>query len=568
MVKYYYDKYASTSSTTWTEGPWAGPYNWSPLAFNDLYKNYGFSNTSNSYSVSGVVGDSVPLPIGYKAYKLNGNVLQEFTIAYQEYGDLSGAKQTVSMREKKPSDSTPNVSYGKGALIQSGIQAEDGTYPANGRHTDGYWYVKGAIVNTAPSIPGAFTKPTATTLLIGATESIEWGASTDPENNLSRYILEVSINGGSWVQIGTPTTNSFSYTIPTATSIQFRVKAQDSGGLESSYRLSNIYTVKKPNQTPTVSLTSPTENVTLYENDTLNISGTAYDADADQSVTVYYQINAELRKVLATNLSQTQITLSKQLKFKAGKLYDGDTAVTGNLSDGIAHKLKVWAVDSENTQSVIVERTFYVVPNRAPLLVVDAVVPSGVINNDKFKISGTASDQDDNSSVKVVRRINNGNAVEIYNGSGGAWEFEIALSQLQVGENTIVVEVIDNYGAKSSKTIKLKKNEIKTPILQSVARYKIEPPKGNAKGVLLFIERDKELDLKVELSMTLTGEQEQYETLSPEDTAPMPYDDNIVEDTFYYEATEPKSNIILKLTMSRTDLSVNHKIQLVSGAVE
>ena len=68
--------------------------------------------------------------------------------------------------------------------------------------------------------------------------------------------------------------------------------------------------------------------------------------------------------------------------------------------------------------------------------------------------------------------------------------------------------------------------------------------------------------------MTLAGEQEQYETLSPEDTAPMPYDDNIVEDTFYYEATELKSNIILKLTMSRTDLLVNHKIHLVSGAVE
>lgn len=335
--------------------------------------------------------------------------------------------------------------------------------------------------------------------------------------------------------------------------------------IANSVEYTGTYTL---NSAPTVTLTSPTDNQTLYENDKLNISGDAYDPDKDQTVTAYYQINNEPRKVLATNVSQTKISLTKQLTFKAGKLYDGDTAITGNLTDGVAHKLKVWAVDSENASSPVVERTFYVVPNRAPLISVDDVVPSGVVDNDKFKISGTATDPDDNSTIKVTRRINSGNSVEIYSGPGGAWEFDIALAQLQVGENVILVEVIDNYGAKTSKTIKLNKNDVKTPILQSVARYKIEPPKGTAKGVLLFIERDKELDLKVDLSMTLSGEQEQYETLTPEDTAPMSYDDNILEDTFYYETQEMKDNIVLKLSTTRPDATVNHKIHLISGAAE
>ncbi|WP_339259263.1 hypothetical protein [Lysinibacillus sp. FSL K6-3209] len=320
------------------------------------------------------------------------------------------------------------------------------------------------------------------------------------------------------------------------------------------------------NNDPTIALITPTNNQTLYENDTLNLSGEAYDADKDQSVTAYYQINSEQRKVLATNISQTQIALSKQLTFKGGKLYDGDTALTGTLADGVAHKLKVWAEDSEKASSAIVERTFYVVPNRAPLLSVDAVVPSGVVDEDKFKISGTASDQDANSTVKVTRRINAGNVVEIYSGTGGAWEFDLALSQLVVGQNTIVIEVVDNYGAKTSKTITLNKKEMKTPILQSVARYKIEPPKGSAKGVLLFIQRDEELDVKVELSMTLSGEQEQYETLTPVNTAPV--QQGVVEDTFEHEGLEAKQNIILKITPSRTDLSFNHKIHLISGAVD
>lgn len=177
-------------------------------------------------------------------------------------------------------------------------------------------------------------------------------------------------------------------------------------------------------------------------------------------------------------------------------------------------------------------------------------------------------DQDANANVKVTRKINGGNPVEIYSGPGGAWEFDVSLSQLVVGENTIIIEVIDNYGAKTSKTIKLKKNEVKTPILHAVGRYKIKPPAGSAKGVLLFIERDEELDLKVELSMKLAGEQEQYETLTPNNTAPLPNAVGIVEDTFFYEATEPKDNIILKLSTTRPDATINHKIHLISGAIE
>ncbi|WDU77506.1 MULTISPECIES: Ig-like domain-containing protein [Lysinibacillus] len=322
------------------------------------------------------------------------------------------------------------------------------------------------------------------------------------------------------------------------------------------------------NNAPSVTITSPTNNQTLYENDTINISGDAYDADKDQSITVYYQINSEQRKVLATNLSQTQITLSKQLTFKNGKLYDGETVLTGTLAEGVAHTLKIWAVDSENEQSATIERTFYVVPNRAPLLFIDAVVPVGVIDSDKFKISGTSSDQDANSTVKVTKKLNANNPVEIYSGPGGAWEFDVSLAELVIGENTIVVEVIDNYGAKTSKTIKLKKNEVKTPILHAVARYKVTPPTGSAKGVLLFIERDEDMDLKVELSMTLAGEQEQYETLTADNTAPMPNTNGIVEDTYYHETTEPKDNIILKLSTTRPDATVNHKIHLISGAIE
>ncbi|WP_312123857.1 Ig-like domain-containing protein, partial [Lysinibacillus boronitolerans] len=397
--------------------------------------------------------------------------------------------------------------------------------------------------------------------------TITFGASN--ATNLSLYEVDYRYNTtGTWTPLPYNNTLTRSLTITTdktLKTLELRVRAKNTSNVYSDYVYSEPFEIEH-NVAPTVSLTGPGDNSTLYENDTLNIAGTAYDADSDQSVTVYYQINSEQRKVLATNLSKIQIALSKQLTFKGGKLLDGETVLTDTLVEGVAHILKVWAVDNEGAQSTTVERAFYVVPNRAPLLSVDAIVPSGIINTDKFKISGTVSDQDANSNLKVNYRINGANPIEIYDGAGGAWEFEVSLGQLQVGENLIVVEVIDNYNAKTSKTIKLNKDEVKTPILQSVARYKIEPPKGSAKGVLLFVERDEELDLKVELSMTLTGKQEEYVTLSPVNTAPT--NNDTVEDTFEYTVPEEKQNIILKITQSRTDLTFNHKIHLISGAVD
>lgn len=852
MAQHYYDKFNTITNYTYSQGPWSSEAGWTPMTFWDLYRNYTFYSQNGSYGVSNQIGYSVPLNIGDVAYRINGSTLQRFTIYAQNEGNLSGASHNVTIAEKKASEVTSVPSYNKGSLVQSNIVAENGTYPANGRHTDGYWYVRGAevvgepgtittsaityentggrkvtrlsngwlvmvaankslstvywyvskdggttwsqlcynnggwtahfaiashgtnvytavatsggmtgvvkfdaatvqnavqpVINLTPSgQTGVNSVSIATDPLNGAIHLL-WVAKTTTYPNSWNLRYTKSTNGGStWdgaantTQLNASTTN-YSYVdlvvrngVPIAlsqhynqsigtytiyshvinssngSSVNYEVFAHSLplgklslavdkngvlhavcsvytsasnstynvvysrsvnvgvtwGGIKyltnsvggkhshdatisvdasnklvvavstsaiiqsdsyndiASFYSSNggdswtqgefvatssidnltvpfvVYdptfsvTLQNPpatlyiqnisgasnaprpmfrgtlsiNKAPSVTLISPSDNQTLYENDTINLTGDAYDADKDQSVTVFYQINGEQRKVLAINASQTQITLSKQLTFKDGKLFDGEMVLTGTLAEGVAHTLKVWAVDSENGQSATIERTFYVVPNRAPLLSVDAVVPSGVVDTDKFKISGTSSDPDANANVKVTKKVNANNPVEIYNGPGGAWEFDVSLAELVIGDNTIVIEVIDNYGAKVSKTIKLKKNEIKTPILHAVARYKITPPAGSAKGVLLFIERDEDMDLTVELSMTLAGEQEQYETLTANNTAPMPTK-GIVEDTFYFETTEPKDNIILKISTTRPDATVNHKIHLISGAVE
>ncbi|MFA1737995.1 hypothetical protein ACDX69_10515 [Lysinibacillus fusiformis] len=479
---------------------------------------------------------------------------------YQSKWDVSSVEASI-LATKSTKDALDNqksvIGYNRGTLIEPAIIAEDGTYPVNGRHSDGYWYVKGAKVNTAPNQTQIPTQNVKVNELITLNLA---NFFNDIEGDVITYTTASSNNA---IATSTVSGNILTLSGKAIGSVAITVTASD-GKLSTT----QSFTLNVTNTAPTVTLTSPINNLTLYENDVMSIAGNAYDSDKDQSVTVYFQINSEQRKVLATNLSQIQIALSKQLTFKAGKLFDGEMLLTNTLAEGVAHTLKIWAVDNENGQSATIERTFYVVPNRAPLLIIDAVVPSGIINADKFKVRGTATDQDANSNVKVNYRINGANPIEIFSGSGGAWEFDVSLVELVVGENTIVVEVIDNYQAKTSKTIKLNKNEVKTPILQSVARYQIFPPKGSARGVLIWIQRDKELDLKVELSMTLVGEQEQFILLEADPDHIIPVTDGVVEDEYHYETIEPKDNIILKLTSTRANIQVDNKIYLIMGVVE
>ncbi|MED4551202.1 hypothetical protein P9305_00625 [Lysinibacillus capsici] len=568
--QYYYDKYTAIENKLYNDdAPWTnssatiGP-------FSSYAKSYSFDRTNNKYILGPKWGyDGGPVNIGSIVYSLSGNFLSRHTA--KEYTYDPTVTIPVNSIYKDVTKNTYSVeSYSKGTLVQTGIIGSATAYPVDGRHTDGFWYVRKSRVNQSIAPPTPFTSPMqGKKFKPNEAATITFGASNAA--NLSLYEVDYRYNTtGTWTPLPYNNTLTRSLTITTdktLKTLELRVRAKNTSNVYSDYVYSEPFEIEH-NVAPTVSLTGPGDNSTLYENDTLTIGGTAYDADPDQAVTVYYQINAEPRKVLTTNLSKVQIALSKQLTFKAGKIYDGETVLTDTLAAGIEHKLKVWAIDSENATSVVVERTFFVVPNRAPLLSLDAVVPSGVVDVDKFKISGTASDEDANSTVKVTRKINGGDPVEIYSGPGGAWEFDISLAELIVGENTIVIEVIDNYGAKTSKTIKLNKNAVKTPILQSVARYKISPPKGSARGVLIWVQRDEELDLKVELSMTLVGEQEQYVLLEADPDKIVPVTDGIVEDEYYYETVEPKDNIILKLTTIRPNINIDNKVYLIMGVVE
>ena len=520
------------------------------------------------YTVVGMSSYKVSVHLGQHRVELAGSYLSSRdTLTEPIYNTLPAENDSIVREYRYQGVSTeygystydvyrisvdPTIRYFKGVFIET-IQADYSAYTDNARNADGIWYVRGAKVNTAPTFTQIPTQSTKKDLPITINLANYF---SDPQGDALTYSVASSNLS---VATAIVSVNTLTLTGKDIGSTWITVNASD-----GEFTTTQGFVLNVTNTAPTVSVTSPNANMTLYENDVFNLAGSAADVNANQSVTIYAQINFEQRIVLGIGLSNAAIPFNKQLKFKGGKIYDGETVITGNLTDGIPHTLKIWAQDSDGGQSLITERAFYVVPNRPPVLTVDTVQPSGIINTDKFKISGGASDPDGND-ITAAYRINGGNSValEIIEGK---WAFDITLAQLQVGQNTIVVELMDSYDFKVSKTIKLNKNEVKTPILQSVARYKISPPKGSAKGVLLWIQRDRELNLTVDLSMTLKGEQESYVPLTATHTVPV-YE-SVLEDEFYYETQEPKDNIILKLTTTRANININNKIYLIMGVLE
>ena len=108
------------------------------------YTSYIFDSNTGYFSNS---GDLVNMYIGGRLYfTWGGNTL------YQHYNAGYGTSEFICKSV---------LSHKQGSFI-SNLQALGGIYPDNGRHTDGYWYVK---VTAVPLIPIITPSPNGTLFL-------------------------------------------------------------------------------------------------------------------------------------------------------------------------------------------------------------------------------------------------------------------------------------------------------------------------------------------------------------------------------------------------------------------
>lgn len=151
--------------------------------------------------------------------------------------DITGSRATVT-------DSLPST-YGGGKVYYE-LTVSNGSESKKIQSA-----TKDVVTNSAPSVPSSLTVPS--TIGGGQNVTISWGSSTDPDGNLSGYLLEHSTDGGvTWQQVYQGTALTTTETVIAGTErIRWRVRAYDTYGVTSSWRTSSDVTVIN-NQPPTV----------------------------------------------------------------------------------------------------------------------------------------------------------------------------------------------------------------------------------------------------------------------------------------------------------------------------
>ena len=280
--------------------------------------------------------------------------------------------------------------------------------------------------NTAPTTPGSITIPSS--IQGGSTITVQWTASTDAENNLDGYKVERSTDGGSsWSQIYQGSSLSTTNTVPAGTNtVMYRVKAYDTQGLESGYKISSQVTVIN-NQAPATppSITIPNE---VLGGGTVTITwGQASDPDGDLSG---YELE---RKVDSGAWSQ---------------VYKGTaTNYTDNVTRGWATvAYRVRAYDSHNATSAYAETPTRSVNNNLPPEITCANA-SGTDLGEKssgFTVSYTASDPDEDT-VTVKESID-GTVKRTFTATDAANSFQVTgetFMKLLNGKRTLTIEATD-----------------------------------------------------------------------------------------------------------------------------
>lgn len=189
------------------------------------------------------------------------------------------------------------------------------------------------VYNQAPTAPSTITVPSE--VIGGENLSISWGQSTDPDGNLAGYKLERKVNGGSWSQVYSGSSRSYTDSITYGwENVQYRVKAYDAAGAESAYTTSAVRTVTN-NRPPVISgsdtdLGSFTAAPPSYEY-------TVTDADGHQVTVVEKLDNTTLRTYTATLGDTNELTITSDQWLK---LLNGD------------HTLTITATDAKNEKAV------------------------------------------------------------------------------------------------------------------------------------------------------------------------------------------------------------------------
>ena len=253
----YANGYLYTGTATATQGDFLGYISSeSPDAYpqDGVSGNYWYSDrtaitvsppSSISVSPNPPKGGS-NVSVSWGAASSGGGAISNYELSKQ----VDGGSWTV-VGTYGGSTRTASVPVAKGTeTIAFRVRAKDENGHWSDYKTSGTYTVKN---NTAPGAPGSITVPE--TVYGGKETEISWTAASDPDGNLSGYILERQTDGGSWSQRYKGSGRSYADTVPFGTaSVCYRVKAYDGENLSSGYTTSPTRSVVNAPDVPVLTV--------------------------------------------------------------------------------------------------------------------------------------------------------------------------------------------------------------------------------------------------------------------------------------------------------------------------
>lgn len=295
------------------------------------------------------------------------------------------------------------------------------------------------VVNNALSAPPSIAVPKD--VKGGSTLVISWTAASDSDGNLSGYILERSTDGGSaYTQVYKGNALTYTDTIANGWStVMYRVKAYDTGGMESGYTTSAIRTVRY-NVAPAINASSTSLG---EKNAPFSFAYTVTDADGD-TLTVTEKLDGK------TTATRTGLASGTALTFEQASTADGFLRILNG-----SHTIKITANDGKESTSLNATFTKSVTSASVTLttpLAVDGDITvailqvSGSIPNDAaFKAEATNNALDDSPVWQdVTAEVRKGMNIVFENqtaSAGAAFNFRISVERGASGEGGYIDSV-------------------------------------------------------------------------------------------------------------------------------
>lgn len=330
---------------------------------------------------------------------------------------------------------TDNVAFGTTSVMYR-VKAYDTDGLESGWRTSSQVTV---VNNNAPSAPPSIAVPKD--VKGGSTLVISWTAASDSDGNLSGYILERSTDGGfAYMQVYKGDALTYTDTITNGWStVMYRVKAYDTGGMESGYTTSAIRTVRY-NVAPAINASSTNLG---EKNAPFDFTYTVTDADGD-TLTVTEKLDSK------TTNTRTGVASGTALTFGQGSTAENFQRILNG-----SHTIKITANDGKESTSLNATFTKSVTSASVTLttpLAVDGDITvailqvSGSIPSDAaFKAEATNNALDDSPVWQdVTAEVRKGMNIVFENqtaSAGAAFNFRISVERGASGEGGYIDSV-------------------------------------------------------------------------------------------------------------------------------